>query len=101
MAFRTIEQIETMIGEKLRAYRLESNKSQEEVAAMAGVSAGVLRRMENGEGTNLRAFIKIVKALRLEDWFETLAPIPAVNPYLMIEDRPRLRARRRTAGNAS
>jgi transcriptional regulator with XRE-family HTH domain len=97
MAFRTVEQIETRIGEKLRAYRLDQNKSQEDVALMAGVSAGVLRRMESGEGTNLRAFIKVVKALRLEDWFETLAPIPAVNPYLMIEDRPRQRARRKKA----
>jgi transcriptional regulator with XRE-family HTH domain len=101
MAFRTVEQIETRIGEKLRAYRLDQNKSQEDVALMAGVSAGVLRRMESGEGTNLRAFIKVVKALRLEDWFETLAPIPAVNPYLMIEDRPRQRARRKKVGNAS
>ncbi|HXP89718.1 MAG TPA: helix-turn-helix transcriptional regulator [Fibrobacteria bacterium] len=101
MAFRTIEQIETLIGEKLRSYRLELNKSQEEVAAMAGVSAGVLRRLESGEGTNLRAFIKVVKALRLEEWFETLAPIPAVNPYLMVEDRPRRRARKKKAGNAS
>jgi transcriptional regulator with XRE-family HTH domain len=100
VAFRTIEQIETLIGEKLRAYRLELNKSQEDAAAMAGVSLGVLRRMENGEGTNLRAFIKVVKALRLEEWFDTLAPIPAVNPYLMIEDRPRQRARRKKAGNA-
>ena len=100
MAFRTIEQIETLIGEKLRAYRLELNKSQEDVAAMAGVSAGVLRRMESGEGTNLRAFIKVLKALRLEEWFETLAPIPAVNPYLMVEDRPRQRARRKKTGNA-
>jgi transcriptional regulator with XRE-family HTH domain len=100
VAFRTIEQIETLIGEKLRAYRLELNKSQEDAAAMAGVSLGVLRRMESGEGTNLRAFIKVVKALRLEEWFDTLAPIPAVNPYLMIEDRPRQRARRKKAGNA-
>ena len=101
MAFRTIEQIEALIGEKLRAYRLELNKSQEDVAAMAGVSAGVLRRLESGEGTNLRAFIKVVKALRLEEWFDNLAPIPAVNPYLMIEDRPRQRAARKPTRNAS
>ena len=95
MAPRTIEQIEALIGEKLRCYRLDQNLSQELVASKAGISRGVLQRMESGAGTSLRTFIGVLKALQLEDWFETLAPVAAINPLLMVEDQPRRRARRR------
>lgn len=100
MAYRTIDQIEALVGDKLRAYRLDKNLPQQVVAAKAGISRGVLQRMENGQGTTLGAFIGVLKALQLEDWFETLAPIPAINPLLMVEDQPRQRARRRKPTNA-
>ena len=101
MAHRTIEQIEALIGEKLRAYRLDKNQPQDVVASKAGISRGVLQRMEGGRGTSLRAFIGVLKALQLEDWFETLAPVSAINPLLMVEDQPRRRARGRRTSDAS
>lgn len=95
MAHRTVDQIEALIGEKLRTYRLDKNLPQQAVASKAGISRGVLQRMESGQGTSLGAFIGVVKALQLEDWFDTLAPIPAINPLLMVDDQPRQRARRK------
>lgn len=95
MAHRSIDQIEALIGEKLRSYRLDKNLPQQAVASKAGISRGVLQRMESGQGTSLRAFIGVLKALQLEDWFETLAPIAAINPLLMVDDQPRQRARRK------
>lgn len=97
MAHRSIEQIESLIGEKLRAYRLDKNLPQEVVASKAGISRGVLQRLENGRGTSLGTFIGVLKALQLEDWFETLAPVAAVNPLLMVDDQPRQRARRKNS----
>ncbi len=99
MAHRTVDQIEALIGEKLRTYRLDKNLPQQAVASKAGISRGVLQRMESGQGTSLRAFIGVLKALQLEDWFETLAPIAAINPLLMVEDQPRQRARRKKASD--
>lgn len=101
MAHRTIDQIEALIGEKLRAYRLDKNLPQQAVASKAGISRGVLQRMERGQGTSLGAFIGVLKALQLEDWFETLAPIAAINPLLMVEDQPRQRARRKRTSNGA
>jgi transcriptional regulator with XRE-family HTH domain len=95
MSHRSIEQIEAVIGEKIRAYRLDRNLPQEVVASKAGISRGSLQRMEAGQGSTLRAFVGVLKALQLEEWFETLAPIPAINPLLMVEDQPRRRARRK------
>ena len=101
MAQRTIDQIEALIGEKLRAYRLDRNWTQEVVASKAGISRGALMRLEAGQRSTLVAFVAVVKALQLEDWFDTLAPIPAINPLLMVEDRPRQRARQRKAHHGS
>jgi transcriptional regulator with XRE-family HTH domain len=101
MAHRTVDQIEALIGEKLRTYRLDKNLPQQAVASKAGISRGVLQRMESGQGTSLGAFIGVVKALQLEEWFDTLAPISAINPLLMVEDQPRKRARRKKASHGA
>jgi transcriptional regulator with XRE-family HTH domain len=97
MSLRTIDQIEALIGEKIRAYRLDQNLSQDEVASKAGISRGALLRLEAGQHSSLHIFLRVLKALELDDWFDTLAPIPAINPLLMVQDQPRRRARRRKA----
>jgi transcriptional regulator with XRE-family HTH domain len=97
MPHRTIEQIEALIGEKLRTYRLDQNLTQDIVASKAGISRGSLVRLENGQNSSLTTFIAAVKALQLEDWFESLAPISAINPLLLVENQPRQRARKTNA----
>ena len=82
MSHRSIDQVEALIGEKVRSYRLDRNLPQEVVASKAGISRGSLQRMEAGQGSTLRAFIGVLKALQLEDWFETIAPIPGINPQI-------------------
>jgi transcriptional regulator with XRE-family HTH domain len=101
MPHRTIEQIEALIGEKLRTYRLERNLTQDIVASKAGISRGSLVRLESGQNSSLTTFIAVVKALQLEDWFESLAPISAINPLLLVENQPRQRARKKNAPNGA
>lgn len=95
MPYRTVEQLELLIGEKLRAYRLDKNLTQEEVAAKADLRVAVLQRLERGVPVKLGAFVRVAKALGLEDWFDTLAPLPAINPLHMVDEQPRQRARRK------
>jgi len=100
MAYRTIEQLESLVGEKLRAYRLDRNQSREHIAEKAGISLGTLRNLETGNGGTIRSLIRVLKAFQLEDWLDTMAPISAVNPLLMVNEQPRQRARR-SAKNGS
>ena len=100
MPRQTVEQIQASIGNRIRSYRLDSNLSQEVIASKAGVNVRSLQRLESGAASSLETFIRIVKALQLEDWFDTLAIIPAINPLLMVEDRPRQRARKKAARGA-
>lgn len=95
MSHRTIDQVQALIGERIRAYRLDRNLPQEVVASKAGISRGALVNLESGKNSSLRAFVGVLKALQLEDWFETLAPVPAINPLLMVQAQPRRRARRK------
>lgn len=95
MPYRTVEQIELLIGDKLRSYRLNRNLTQEDVAAKADIRVAVLQRLERGVPVKLGAFVRVVKALGLEDWFDTLAPVPAINPLHMVDEQPRQRARRK------
>lgn len=101
MAFRTIEQIEAILGDKIRSYRLHMNLSQAEVASKAGVSLPVIIRMEQGDRTTLHAFIAVVKALQLENWFDTFAPIATVDPLNLVNENPRQRASKKRSRSGS
>lgn len=44
-------------------------------------------------GASLRTFIRVVRALGGEHWFETIAPAPSVNPLMLTRAvSPRRRA---------
>ncbi|MCB9497377.1 MAG: helix-turn-helix domain-containing protein [Fibrobacteria bacterium] len=99
MAFRTVQQIEELIGQKITAYRLNQNILQTELANKAGVSLGVLKRLERGEPVRLGTLIRVMKALGLEDWFDTIAPFSTINPLQAVNENPRQRARRKKSTN--
>jgi transcriptional regulator with XRE-family HTH domain len=101
MAFRTVKQIEELIGEKVAAYRLNLNMPQAELASKAGLSLSVLQRLERGLPTRLSTLIQVMKALNLEDWFDTLAPYATINPLLAVDETPRQRARRKKADHGT
>ena len=61
MSHRSIEQIEAVIGEKIRAYRLDRNLPQEVVASKAGISRGSLQRMEAGQSHKLELIAHLGK----------------------------------------
>lgn len=90
----TIEQLEGILGERLRESRLSKNLTQQDVADRAGVHVSLVRRLEGGAGSTLKTFIAIVKALGQEDWLQTVAPV-SINPFHQVEHRERLRASKR------
>jgi transcriptional regulator with XRE-family HTH domain len=94
----TIEQLESLVGESIKAARLDRNLSQEELASRSGISRRALINLESGNGSSLKTFIVVLKALGHEEWFNTIAPV-GVNPFLMVENRPRLRASNRRRPN--
>ncbi|UTH75652.1 helix-turn-helix domain-containing protein [Chromobacterium sp. IIBBL 290-4] len=78
---------------ELGRYSLQCNLSQATMAARAGISLRALRNLEAGQEASLTTFIHVVRALGRESWFQTLAPMPTINPLTMTRAAtPRQRA---------
>jgi transcriptional regulator with XRE-family HTH domain len=66
------DEILQALGQRLRAQRLAQDLPQSELAAMAGLSLGALRKLENSGQSSLETFVRAVQALGLADELETL-----------------------------
>lgn len=64
------ETLEIELGEKLRAARLNQKFSQQRLAKMAGVALGSVRNVEKGGGATIATFVRMLRALKLENWVD-------------------------------
>lgn len=67
----TVEILQVM-GQRLRAQRLAQGLPQQELAQMAGLSLGALRKLESSGQCSLETLVRVVQALGLVDELETL-----------------------------
>ncbi|WP_208452163.1 helix-turn-helix transcriptional regulator [Burkholderia cepacia] len=91
--YLTPQEIEAELGERLKEFRVHRNQDQATLAARAGVSVRTLRNLESGSGSSLHTLILVARALGREQWFETIAPVPTINPLMLTRTAaPRQRA---------
>ena len=100
LSFKTPDELQTVLGDRLRALRLSRNFSQRELADKSGVSLRALHNLEAGAGSTLETFLRDLKALNAVDAIETLVPQPQVSPLTLLKMGavPR-RVRRRADAN--
>ncbi|GAA6201394.1 helix-turn-helix transcriptional regulator [Aquicoccus sp. SU-CL01552] len=79
-------------GERLAAFRLSCNLRQSDIASKAGVSRGVIVRLEAGEGGTIDSLIRIMKAMDIEERLNWLVPDGRISP---LDPRSELRQRAR------
>ncbi|WP_200899051.1 helix-turn-helix domain-containing protein [Cupriavidus pauculus] len=85
--------MEAVIGDVLRTYRIHRNIDQVTLAEQAGISARALRNLESGNGSSLHTFCRVMKALGREAWLDVIAPVPNINPLMLTRQaKPRQRA---------
>ncbi|MBN9426774.1 MAG: helix-turn-helix transcriptional regulator [Burkholderiales bacterium] len=60
------------LGHRIRAQRLAQGLPQHELAQMAGLSLGALRKLESSGQSSLETLVRAVQALGLTDEFEDL-----------------------------
>lgn len=77
------KELEALIGENVRARRLQRNIDQGRLADDAGVSVHALQNLEGGKGTSLRTLIMVTRALGNVGWIDTIAPKVGINPLTM------------------
>lgn len=85
------------LGRRVARARLRQNLTQAELAASAGVSLSTVRRLESGGGSQLSAFLCVLRSLDLLDELEAAIPRSQPSPIELADSgaQPRQRARRK------
>lgn len=91
------------LGRQVREARIDADLDQPSLAGLAGVSTATLSKLENGHGSTLSTFVRVVRALDRTDWLDDLAPTVSVSPIRMADSGGRARQRVRVgrAGTAT
>ena len=93
--FRTPEELQVALGERIRKLRLSRNMDQLTTADKAGISERALRNLEAGRGSNVETLLRTLKALDSLQGIEMLAPDVTVNPLALLHSaKPPQRVRR-------
>jgi transcriptional regulator with XRE-family HTH domain len=77
------EDLAVLLGEGLRALRLDRNLEQKTLADQAAVSVSALKNLEGGKGANISTLVRVLRALGREDWLKTIAPVVTINPLTL------------------
>ncbi len=93
--FKTPQELQVALGERLRRLRLWRNVDQRATAEKAGVSEKALRNLESGRGSTVETLLRTLKALDYLQGIETLAPEVTVDPIALLHRlKPQQRVRR-------
>jgi transcriptional regulator with XRE-family HTH domain len=100
----TTDEILREVGQRLRRYRLQQNRTIAEVAKEAGVAVRTVERAETGERPTLETVVRLLRALGRADAIDAFLPAPLVSPLELAQmsGRERQRAgtpRRRKGGS--
>jgi transcriptional regulator with XRE-family HTH domain len=71
-SLKTLPELQSILGQRLRAQRLAQGIPQQELAQMAGLSPGALRKLEGSGQCSLETLLRVVQALGLVEELESL-----------------------------
>lgn len=93
--FRTPNELQHLLGERLRRLRLNRNLDQRTTAEKAGISEKALRNLESGRGSTVETLLRVLKGLDYLQGLDMLAPEISINPLdLLRQPKAPQRARR-------
>jgi transcriptional regulator with XRE-family HTH domain len=89
------EELERLLGERIRRLRLRKNFTQDETATRAGLSRRSIFSLENGRGGTIESLVRVLKALDATDGLLAIAPEAGISPLSVLHSpREPKRARR-------
>lgn len=100
LSLRPLPEVLAALGKRAQQLRLLRNRTQDELAARAGVGVKALRRFElSGEGT-LQTALRVAVALDVDSAFDALFAAPPYESLADIEARLHLTTRKRARRHA-
>lgn len=95
LAFSAPNELQELLGERLKRLRLSRNLDQRTTAEKAGISEKALRNLEAGRGSTVETLLRVLKALDHLQGLDMLAPEASVNPLELLRQlKPPQRVRR-------
>ena len=86
------DELEAVLGTRLRALRVAGRLTQAELADRANISVGAVKHLESGAGATVTTLVRVLRALGQDDWVDTLGPAPtSFNPLDLLEASDRSR----------
>ncbi|HPH36588.1 MAG TPA: helix-turn-helix domain-containing protein [Sediminibacterium sp.] len=81
------------LGDFVKATRLEQNKTQQQLADLAGVNRSTIVQIENGSGVTMLSFIQVLRALEQLDLLGSFQVKPIISPLLLAKQEIEKRKR--------
>lgn len=81
------------LGERLAQARLARDLTQQQLSVEAGVGKTVVERIENGKSVTLANFVRVLRALGLQDELLRVVPEPSLRPAELAQRAGRRRQR--------
>jgi transcriptional regulator with XRE-family HTH domain len=82
------DELEPILGRGIRSLRIARSLTQAELARRANVSLGALQHLERGTGATTNTLVRVLRALEMDQWLDTLGPPPApFNPLDVLAAR--------------
>jgi len=81
--FKTNQELEHLIGERVKAARLSANMSQQAVSIKGGVSLTALKNLESGKGCTLATLVATLRAIEQLDALSQFLPELPLSPILL------------------
>ena len=88
-------EIQSLIGERFRQWRIHQGFTQIELTERAGVSRGAIQRLETGQGVDLRTLVALIRSLDLVDQLNNFLPEPEPTIQSLKELKEAVPTRRR------
>lgn len=79
------------LGERLARIRKQQGYSQDRLAEEAGLGVATLRRIEDGQDSQLGSWLKLLKALQMTAAIEQLLPENFKSPMAEVKDQKKRR----------
>ena len=99
IANKTHTEILREVGSRIRAYRLQRNLSQGDLASQAGVNRTTVRDIERGNDSQLSTLLKILRVLGRLDALDSFLPEPSISPIQLMKFQGKIRQRARKRAN--
>ena len=85
------------IGHFIKYYRVQQNKTQQEVATKAGMSRSTLSLLERGETVTLASLIQVLRVLDLLHVMDSFNILETISPIAMAKKEKEKRQRARSS----